>query len=315
MTDQSDQPEQIPQVEPPKSRRTPIVIAIAAVVVIAAVVGIYSVTGSDDAAADRTTVTLGTVGASDPFWNTYVEEAAKEGIDLEIRDFADYAQPNPALAEGEIDINQFQHLVYLAEHNVASGDDLAPIGATATYPLGLYSSKVDSVDDIAEGDTVVVPDDDSNQARGLLVLQAAGLITLEGGGDAFSTIADIDESASKVNVRAIKADLTPTSLPDVAAAIINNDFVEKAGLRFEDAIAKDDPADPKALPYVNIFAVRAEDRDNPTYRKLVEIFQNSQAVKDGVQEVNGGTAQFEQTPVETLQKSLDDTEADARAAR
>src|SRR5690606_7169523 len=147
----------------------------------------FALTRGGDAADDLTKVRLGTVGASDPYWKVFVEEAEKEGIDLEVIDFADYAQPNPSLVEGEIDINQFQHIVYLADFNVANDQDLVPIGATAIYPLGLYSQKVDSVDEIKKGDTVIVPDDDSNQARALLILQSAGLITLKDGGSIFST--------------------------------------------------------------------------------------------------------------------------------
>ena len=185
-------------------------------------------------------------------------------------------RPNPALTEGEIDLNQFQHIVYLAEYNSASGSDLTPIGSTAIYPLGLYSKKYDDVDSIPEGETVAVPDDASNQARALLVLQSAGLIELKSGGTIFSDLADVDTDKSKVKVTALEAALIPTSLPDVAAAIINNDFVEDSGLTFDDAIAQDDPEDPNALPYVNIFASRAEDADNETYLKLVEIFQTNE---------------------------------------
>ena len=260
-------------------------------------------------------VQLGVVGAAEPYWSTYEQAVEAEGIQIEIVDFTDYNQPNPATSEGELDINQFQHLVYLAEYNVANDDDIVPLGSTAIYPLGLYSSKVDSVDEIQDGDTVVVPDDDSNQARALLILQSAGLITLEDGGSIYSTLADIDESASTVEVKAIKADLTPTSLPDVAAAVINNDFVEKAGLSFEDALATDDVDDPNALPYVNVFAVRAEDRDDPTLLKLVEVYQETQAVLDGVQDVSGGTAELVKVPQDDLQASLDDVEADTAAQK
>ncbi|OLF11960.1 hypothetical protein BLA60_07965 [Actinophytocola xinjiangensis] len=98
------------------------------------------------------------------------------------------------------------------------------------------------------------------------------------------------------------------SLDDLAAAIINNDFVERAGLSFDEAIAADDPGDQKALPYVNIFASREQDRDNPTYTRLVEIYQNTQAVLDGVQEVSGGTAVFARTPVADLRASLAEVE-------
>jgi D-methionine transport system substrate-binding protein len=260
-------------------------------------------------------VKIGVVGASDPYWADYKQAAADEGIKVDIVDFSDYAQPNPALAEGEIDLNQFQHIVYLADYNVSSKQNLVPVGATAIYPLGLYSSKVKSVDDIKKGDTVAVPNDASNLARALLVLQSAKLIVLKDGGSIFSTLDDIDTGKSKVEVKALEASLTPTSLPDVAAAIINNDFVEKAGLKFEDAIAKDDPTDPNALPYVNIFAARAADKDNKTYQKLVQIYQDTKAVQEGVLKVSGGSAELVKTPVADLEKSLKTVEKDTAAQK
>lgn len=314
----STPPEHPPLIEAPRSRLPLIVggvVALAAVIV--ALVLILG--GGDDeqpatGGTALTKVVLGTVGASDPYWTTFRDEARKQGIDLEVKDFADYAQPNPALSEGEIDVNQFQHIIYLADYNVKNSDDLVPIGSTAIYPLGLYSKKHTSVDQIEAGETVVVPDDDTNQARGLLILQSAGLVTIKGGGSPFSTLADIDTASSKVKVEAVKADLTPTSLDDVAAAIINNDFVEKAGLKFDDALAKDDPTDPKAFPYVNIFAVRAADKDDPTYAKLVDIYQSTQSILDGVDEVSGHTAQFVKVSPAELQQSLKETEDQIRAA-
>ncbi len=260
-------------------------------------------------------VKIGVVGKGDPQWAAFEEAAAEEGITIEIVDFADYAQPNPATTEGELDLNQFQHIVYLADYNVSAGEDLAPIGSTAIYPLGLYSQKYDSVEDIPEGETVAVPNDASNQARGLLVLQSAGLIELKSGGTIFSDLADIDEAKSKVKVTALEASLTPTSLPDLAAAIINNDFVEDAGLSFDDAIAQDDPSDPNALPYVNIFATRADDQDNETYLKLVEIFQTDEDVQAGLLESSGNTAVALKTPVADLEESLAKVESDTEAAK
>ena len=260
-------------------------------------------------------VKIGVVGKGDPQWAAFEEAAADEGITIEIVDFADYAQPNPATTEGELDLNQFQHIVYLADYNVSAGEDLTPIGSTAIYPLGLYSQKYDSVEDIPEGETVAVPNDASNQARGLLVLQSAGLIELKSGGTIFSDLADIDEAKSKVKVTALEASLTPTSLPDLAAAIINNDFVEDAGLSFEDAIAQDDPSDPNALPYVNIFATRAADKDNETYAKLVEIFQTDADVQAGLLESSGNTAVALKTPVADLEESLAKVESDTEAAK
>lgn len=291
-------------IEAPKKRVG--LFAVIGVVVVVLVAGIvFAVTRGGD---DAETVRIGVVGASDPYWETYKQAAADEGITVEIVDFTDYAQPNPALAEGELDLNQFQHIVYLADYNVSNNQNLTPIGATAIYPLGLYSKKFESTEDIPAGETVAVPNDASNQARALLVLQSAGLIELKSGGNIFSDLADVDEAASKVKVTALDAELTATSLDDLAAAVINNDFVERAGLSFDDAIAKDDPADPKALPYVNIFASREQDKDNPTYAKLVEIFQNTQSVLDGLQDVSGGTAVFAKTPVAELRSSLADVE-------
>jgi D-methionine transport system substrate-binding protein len=314
----SHSPEPTPLIEAPKSR-TPLLLGIVLALALA-VAGLLVVLSRGDDGSTATDagsekVVLGVVGASDPYWETFRQAAAEEGIDLEVKDFADYAQPNPALSEGELDVNQFQHIIYLADYNVKNDDDLQPIGSTATYPLGLYSQKYDDVADIEAGETVVVPDDDTNQARGLLILQSAGLIELKDGGTPFSTVADIDAAASKVEVKAIKADLTPTSLPDVAAAIINNDFVENAGLSFDDAIAQDDPADPKSFPYVNIFAVRAEDKDDPTYLELVEVYQETQDVLDGVQETAGGTAEFVKVSPEELQASLAETEAQLKGAQ
>ncbi len=288
-------------------RTTSVLAALAAVPLVIALAGCASGSseaGSSGGSPEDEVVKIGVVGKSDEQWPAFVEAAADEGITVELVDFGSYEQPNPALSAGELDLNQFQHIVYLAQYNDASGEDLTPIGATAIYPLGLYSQKFEDVADIPEGETVAVPDDASNQARALLVLQSAGLIELKSGGTIVSDLADIDEAKSKVKVTALEAALIPNALPDVAAAIINNDFVTQAGLSFDDAIAQDDPADPNALPYVNIFAARAEDKDNETYLKLVEIFQTDPEVQAGLLASSGDTAVPLQTPAADLQESL-----------
>ena len=316
---------QTPLVAPPKKRgRLYAMIAVAVVVVIAVIVGISLAVSSgsqpaDDAnAAGDNAITegkgspdepikIGVIGASDPQWDPYIAAAKEAGITIELVDFTEYTQPNPALTEGDLDLNQFQHIIYLAQYNETAGEDLAPIGATAIYPLSLYSTKYTSVDDIKAGETVAVPNDPSNLARGLLVLQAAGLVELKDGGSPFSTIDDVLDS-SKVKVITLEASLTPTSLPDVAAAIINNDFVTDAGLTQDEAIATDDPTDPSAQPYINIFAARSEDKDDKTLLELVDIFQNTKAVTDGVIEASGGSAVLATTPVKDLEESLATTQ-------
>ncbi|MFB4350351.1 MetQ/NlpA family ABC transporter substrate-binding protein [Microbacterium sp. CR_7] len=299
-------------------RTTSLIAALAAVPLFVALSGCATASsdaGSGGDSGGDETVKIGVVGKGDAQWAPFVEAAAEEGITVELVDFGSYEQPNPALSEGEIDLNQFQHIVYLANYNVSSGSDLEPIGATAIYPLGLYSKKYDDVKSIPEGETVAVPDDASNQARALLVLQSAGLVELKSGGTIFSDLADVDTEKSKVKVTALEAALIPTSLPDVAAAIINNDFVEDSGLTFDDAIAQDDPEDPNALPYVNVFAARAEDADNETYLKLVEIFQTNEDVQAGLLESSGDTAVPLQTPVKDLVDSLKKVEKDTEAQK
>ncbi|MBF4562933.1 methionine ABC transporter substrate-binding protein [Microbacterium sp. VKM Ac-2870] len=264
--------------------------------------------GTGDASAP---VRIGVVGAGDPYWETYKEAAAAAGITVDIVNFDAYDQPNPALSAGELDLNQFQHIIYLATYNVKAGDDLVPVGATAIYPLGLYSTKYAKVADIPAGETIAVPNDESNQARALLVLQSAGLITLKDGGSIFSAVADI-EPGSKVKVEAVAADFTASSLPDFAGAVVNNDFVKKSGLTKDQLLAQDDPTNASAFPYVNIFAAKAKDADNPTYAKLVQIYQQTKAVQDGVKEASGDTAVLVTTPVSDLVASLKKTEDDIR---
>lgn len=249
-------------------------------------------------------VQLGVVGAAEPYWATFEEAAEADGIEVDLVDFTDYNQPNPATSEGELDLNQFQHIIYLANYNVQAGDDLTPIGSTATYPIGLYSSQYDSAEAIPDGAEVIVPNDDTNQARGLLVLQSAGLVALQDGGSPYSTVDDVIEDESRVSVSAVDAAITATSLPDVAAAIVNNDFLTDAGIDPADAIAQDDPSDPSAQPYINIFATTAENADNEVLNRLVEIFQTDPEVQAGALESSGGTGLFVQIPKEELQASL-----------
>lgn len=296
-------------------RTTSIIAALAAVPLFVALAGCASATADGDSGnggADDV-IKIGVVNDGDAQWAPFVAAAEAEGIEVELVNFGSYEQPNPALTEGELDLNQFQHIIYLAQYNVASGEDLEPIGSTGIYPLGLYSSKYDDVESIAEGETVAIPDDASNQARALLVLQSAGLVELKSGGTIVSDLADVDEAKSKVKVTALEAALIPTSLPDVAAAIINNDFISDAGLAAEDAIAQDDPEDPNALPYVNVFAARADDADNETYLTLVEIFQTNEDVQAGLLESSGNTVVPLQIPAADLLASLEKVQKDVSA--
>ena len=274
--------------------------------------------GGGNAAAKGTAgnpVRIGVVGATDPQWPVFREKAEEAGIHVEIIDFQDYTSENPALDAGDLDLNEFQHLLYLADYNVQNGKDLQPIGGVAIYPLGLYSAKVDDVDDIEPGSTVAIPNDETNQARAIGVLKAAGLVELKGDWTAFSTPADIDTARSKVKVTPLKAEQVANALndPTVAAGVINNVYVADAGLDPDDAIYQDDAASEEARPYINVFVARKADVDNDIYRRLIGIFQ-SKDVLDRLLETSKGTAIVaDGFSAADLQGYLADIERDAAA--
>jgi D-methionine transport system substrate-binding protein len=282
-------------------------------VAIAATLALSACATGDVTAAAGTTdepVRIGVVNTGDAYWDTFTDLAQKEGIAVELVNFSDYQLPNQGLTDGDLDLNQFQHLQFLAGYNTASGQDLTPIAATAVYPLGLYSQSHDSVEDIPEGGEIAIPNDDTNQARALLVLQEAGLVALRDGGSAFSTPADVLEDESRVSVTPVDAAQTALALQDVDASIINNDFVGDADLTSDDAIFSDDPDSAAAAPYINVWTARADDADNEVFQQLVELY-HSPAVEKGVLEASGDTGVIKDNSAAELQEILAGIEADA----
>lgn len=307
--------------EKPKGKR-PIGWIIAAVIVVVAIVVAVIVgvvrSGGDSggaAAGDAApkTVTIGVSDKSLPYWNTYVKAAKEQlNVTVKLQNFSDYSLPNPALKDEQIDINQFQHIQYLANYNVTSDDDLQPIGATAVYPLPLYSTKVSDVADFEDGAKVAIPNDAINEARALLVLQAADLLELKDGGNAFSTTADI--TSHKVDVQTLDASQTANALQQgsVEGAIVNVNYATSAGLDTEDAIFQDDPKSASAAPYVNVFAVRDADKDNKTYLDLAELFQDDAVQKVFAKDYPDAVPSDESAA--SLQKELATVASDAKAA-
>ncbi|UFU03977.1 MetQ/NlpA family ABC transporter substrate-binding protein [Ruania suaedae] len=261
------------------------------------------------AGTEEDPIRIGVVNSSEPQWQVFEEAAAEEGIVVEIENFSDYQLPNQGLSDGELDLNQFQHLQFLAKYNVNTGSDLTPIAATAVYPLSLFSLEHGSVEEIPDGGEIAIPNDETNQARALLVLQEAGLLALEDGGSAFSTPADIIAEDSRVTVTPVDAAQTALALQDVAASIINNDFVADAGLVAEDAIFSDDPASDAAAPYINIWVAGAEEADNETFAQLAELY-HSPEVEEAAFESSGESAVFVNNPAEELQEILEGIESD-----
>jgi D-methionine transport system substrate-binding protein len=297
-------------------------IAVAAVVVIvAAVLIVVNVVGRSSASSAATgasakpvTVSIGVTDAAQPYWRTFSDLAKKKlNVTVKLVNFSDYSQPNPALSQKQLDLNEFQHIQFLANYNVTNHDDIQPIGATAVYPLPLYSLNYKKPSELPANAKVAIPNDAINEARGLLVLQSAGLLDLKGGGSAFSTTADV--SSSKVQLTTLDASQTAQALQtgSVDAAIVNNNYATAAKIPATDAIFKDDPASASAAPYVNVFAARKADAANPLYLKLAALYHDP-TVEKQVQAANGGTAVFRTVSAKDLQASLSKVEADAKAA-
>jgi len=202
--------------------------------------------------------------------------AAKNGLTVEIIEFSDYVRPNLALVDKEIDVNSFQHMPYLESFNKERNLNLISIGTTYVSPIGFFSKKIKSLDELKEGDTLAIPNDPTNGGRALLLLQKAGFIKLKDGSGLTATPFDIVENKLNLKIVELDAAQTPRALDDVAASAINNTFAIPAGLNpIKDAIYLED-AD---SPYVNVVVARPEDKDNPLYKKFVEAYQ-SQEVAD-----------------------------------
>lgn len=246
---------------------------------------ILAACGDDSNAEGKTTVTLGINGSDTTIWDYIAEKAEKEGIDLEIQTFSDYVAPNLALAEGELDLNAFQTISYfdefVAEHNI----DIVPIGSTVIAPMGLYSDKYESIDDIPEGSQIATPNEATNMGRALLLLDEAGLITLSDDAGLTGTAEDIIENPKNIEIVPMVSGHTPRAMPDVAASIINNGVAVDAGLNpTEDPIARESDT---AKPYINLIAANAEDADNEAYQKIVELYQQEDTAEFIIEHTKG----------------------------
>jgi D-methionine transport system substrate-binding protein len=261
-------------------------------------VGACSAPGSSSGGGD--TVSIGVADAAENYWNVYAAKAKAQGITVRFVNFTDYNQPNPALAQGQLQLNEFQHLQYLANYNAKNHDTLTPIGATAVYPLPLYSTKYRSVADIPAGGRIAIPNDPTNSARALLVLQAANLVTLRGGGNASATPADVDTAASKVTIVPIDAAQTAANLAGVDGAVVNNNYATAANLGDDKIIFKDDPNSASSKPYINTFVSRAADKDNPTYLKLAALYHDPDVVAAARKDL-GSNGVFKDNPAADLQ--------------
>ncbi|MEH6564736.1 MAG: MetQ/NlpA family ABC transporter substrate-binding protein [Halopseudomonas sp.] len=205
---------------------------------------------------------------------------AKEGVELDVRVFTDYVQPNIQVAEKRLDANFFQHLPYLEEFNKSRGTELVSVTGVHVEPFGAYSSKIKSLDELPEDANVVIPNDATNGGRALLLLQKAGVITLKDAGNILSTPRDIAENPKSIRIRELEAATLPRVLNQVDLALINTNYALEAGLNpSEDALIIEG-AD---SPYVNILVARADNSESDAMQKLAAAL-NSPEVKAFIEE-------------------------------
>lgn len=261
-----------------------------------------------------TVITVGTTEADQDYWTIFADELKKKHIELKTKNFTDYTQANPSLSNGELDANIFQHLQFLADYNESANDDLTPVGATYVVPLNVYSKKHKSLEEVPQGGTVVVPNDPSNEARALLVLQAAGLISLKDGGNSLSDTDDIVKDKSKVEVKAVAAQQTLVSLDSVDAGVVNNNFVADAkdpDVTFDKAIYKDDPNSSKNDPYINVLVTTKKNANNPIWKTVLKVYHSAK-VEAAVKKASGGLCAFKTNDAKSVQGILDSIEKNIR---
>ena len=282
-------------------------IVLAALLIVAALAGCAAKSETADTAADSTTTDTAAaettdgklevlkVGASSTPHAEILEQVkdtlAAEGYDLQIVVYDDYVLPNQSLADGSRDANYFQHTPYLNSFNAANGTDLVSAAKIHYEPFGLYGNGVDSVDAIASDATILIPADDSNETRALLLLAQEGLIELPADASAEKGVTTLDiVDAKGHDVQALQADTVPAQLANSnegTVAVINGNYALQAGLHASDALAIEDASGDAAQTYANIVACRAGEENSAKIQALVKALQ-SDAVKTYIENTYNG---------------------------
>jgi D-methionine transport system substrate-binding protein len=204
--------------------------------------------------------------------------AAEKGLDLDVLEFSDYVVPNQALADGDLQANSFQHQPYLDNQVKDRGFDLVSVGQTVNFPMGIYSKKVKSLDELKDGASIAIPNDPTNGGRALLILADKGLIKLRDGAGLKVSPADVVENPKNFTFAELDAAQLPRALDDVDASVINTNYALEAGLDpAKDPIAREG----EKAPYINVIAVRSADKDAAWVKTLVESYHSAK-VKDFV---------------------------------
>lgn len=228
-------------------------------------------------------IVVGVVGEHYKYWEPVIEKFKEEGITLTLKVFNEYSIPNRALAEKEIDLNAFQHYLYLNQEIEEFGYELSVLAETIVDPLGIYSNKHLSLDTVEPNSTVIIPDDVTNGGRALKLLEAASLIKVDASKGYLPSLLDITENGLDLDIKYAKSDLIPSMLPDVDLAVINGDLAVSYGKQPSvDSIFLEDvdiENNENVKDLINVIAVRSEDINNENYQKVKEYFQSDEVIK------------------------------------
>ncbi len=242
------------------------------ILLVTALAGVLAAPFASTAAMAKTYKIGVTPGTHEQVMEFVKPRLAKAGIDIQIVSFSDYVLPNQAVSDGDLDMNSFQHQPYLDNQVKDRGFDLVSVGKNFVEPMGIYSQKIKTLDQIKTGDSVAIPNDPTNGGRALLLLQKYKLIKLTDGVGLSATPIDIAENPKKLKIVELDAAQLPRALPDVAIAAINTNYALEANLvPTRDAIAIE-AAD---SPYANIFVVKTKDKDAEWVKKLVEVYHTA----------------------------------------
>lgn len=242
--------------------------------------------GSSSASAGKTIKIGATAGPHADVVQAVADEAKKQGLDVQVVEFSDYVTPDKALADGDLDLNSYQHAPFLENFNKQNGTHLVPIGNTILMRMGIYSNKIHDLNDVPEGAVVGIPNDPTNGGRGLVLLQKAGLIKLKDGVGFNATADDVVENPKNLQFRELEAAQLPRSLDDVDLATITMNYVMSSGMDVKkQGLFWESNDEPLA---VMVLAAREEDKDNPQYKKIAQIF-HSDAVKKYIDDTFKGT--------------------------
>ncbi|MDD7512519.1 MAG: MetQ/NlpA family ABC transporter substrate-binding protein [Clostridiales bacterium] len=249
-------------------------------IILSLVIGSIALTGCGGKDGEDKTIKVGASPAPHAEILKEVKaELEKDGYKLEIVEFQDYVQPNKALDAGDIDANYFQHKPYMDEFNAKQETELVSIGAIHYEPLGLYQGEKKSLDELAEGDKIAVPNDTTNEARALLLLESGGLIKLKKDAGLTATKQDVVENPKKLEIVELEAAIIPRSMSSVAMGVINGNYALSAGIKEETAITFESSDSAAAKTYANIIAVKKGNEDSEKSKALFKAMTSDKIKK------------------------------------